>query len=86
MAAEWTESRIALACGTSQSTINRVKHGRQRSVSFELGSALIRLAENQPGRRRPDADAMAAGPCLACEAGARRRVPPLPQGKQDCLS
>ena len=89
VAAEWTESRIATACGTSQSTINRVKHGRQRSVSFELGSALIRLAESQPDRRgmRGAANTTGPGPCLACEAGnARRPVPPLLQGKPDFLS
>lgn len=89
VAAEWTESRIATACGTSQSTINRVKHGRQQSVSFELGSALIRLAESQPDRRGMPGAPITTDPghCLACESGnARHPVLPLLQGKPGCLS
>lgn len=42
--AGWTEARIAAACSTSQSTIHRVKSGTQKTVSFELGTALLELA------------------------------------------
>ncbi|MBB4722720.1 helix-turn-helix domain-containing protein [Xanthomonas euvesicatoria] len=41
--AGWSESRIAKEVGTSQPTIHRIKHG-QRSVAFEIGTALVRLA------------------------------------------
>lgn len=68
LAAQWTEARIAAACGTSQSTVNRLKHGKQKSVSYELGTALIRLAERQ---RRP----ACGGQARALQAGTR--VPPL---------
>lgn len=43
--AGWSEARIALACATSQSTIHRFKCGKQKAVSYALGSALIQLAE-----------------------------------------
>lgn len=43
----WSEARIATVCGSSQSTIHRVKSGRQKSVSFELGTAVISLAREQ---------------------------------------
>ncbi|WP_180313790.1 helix-turn-helix domain-containing protein [Xanthomonas hortorum] len=41
--AGWSESRIAKEVGTSQPTVHRIKHG-QRSVAFEIGTALVRLA------------------------------------------
>lgn len=47
--AQWTEARIAAAVGTSQSTIHRVKRGKQKSVSYELGSALLHLAHHHAG-------------------------------------
>ncbi|KAB7767602.1 helix-turn-helix domain-containing protein [Xanthomonas maliensis] len=46
--AGWSESRIAKEVGTSQPTIHRVKHG-QKSVAFDIGVALIRLAESHGG-------------------------------------
>jgi len=45
--AGWSESRIAKEVGTSQPTIHRVKHG-QKSVAFDIGLALVRLAETLP--------------------------------------
>ena len=52
VAAKWSESRIAKAAGTSQPTIHRLKRGMQRTVAFEVGAELIRLAidlaEEQP--------------------------------------
>lgn len=44
VAAKWSESRIAKAAGTSQPTIHRLKRGTQRTVAFEVGAELIRLA------------------------------------------
>lgn len=44
--ANWSESRIAKAAGTSQPTIHRLKRGIQRTVAFELGTQLVRLAES----------------------------------------
>jgi len=43
----WSEARIAAACGTSQSTIHRIKRGTQKTVSFEVGTALVFLAQQQ---------------------------------------
>lgn len=43
ISAGWSEARIAKEVGTSQPTIHRVKHG-QKSVAFEVGLALVRLA------------------------------------------
>lgn len=51
--AGWTEARIGAACGTSQSTIHRLKRNKQRFVSFELGSALIALAGLQRAQHGP---------------------------------
>lgn len=48
VAAEWSESRIARAAGTSQPTIHRLKRGLQKSVSFEVGTELVRLARALP--------------------------------------
>jgi IS30 family transposase len=44
VAAKWSESRIAKAAGTSQPTIHRLKRGSQKTVAFEVGAELIRLA------------------------------------------
>lgn len=54
VAADWTETKIASAVGTKQPTINRIKSGKQESCSYELGAALISLAESvgQPPKRR----------------------------------
>ncbi|WP_447940117.1 hypothetical protein [Pseudoxanthomonas mexicana] len=48
VAAKWSEARIAKAAGTSQPTIHRLKRGSQRTVAFEVGAELIRLAEGLP--------------------------------------
>jgi hypothetical protein len=41
-----TESAIGDLVGASQSTVNRVRHGRVRP-NYELGTALIALAQQQ---------------------------------------
>ena len=51
--AGWTEARIGAACGTSQSTIHRLKRNKQRFISFELGSALVALAGLQRAQHCP---------------------------------
>jgi IS30 family transposase len=51
LAAGETETAIAKAVGVSQSTINRIRH-RGHSPRFDLGAALIKLAEARKGRRK----------------------------------
>jgi len=46
--AGWSESRIAKEVGTSQPTIHRLKRGSQKTVAFEVGAALLRLAGETP--------------------------------------
>jgi hypothetical protein len=57
VAAKWSEARIAKAAGTSQPTIHRLKHGTQRTVAFEVGAELIRLARELPREGEPLAEA-----------------------------
>lgn len=48
-AAGWSESRIARQVGTSQPTIHRIKHGKQRrGAGFEVCAALLELARQLP--------------------------------------
>lgn len=54
--AGWTEARIAEAVSASgvscsQPTVNRIKTGRHRHASWEIGNALIQLAARELGRR-----------------------------------
>jgi IS30 family transposase len=51
LAAGETETSIANAVGVSQSTINRIRH-RGHSPRFDLGAALIQLAEARKGKRK----------------------------------
>jgi transcriptional regulator len=55
IASGWSEAKIAKEVGTSQPTIHRIKHDRNaRGTSFEVGNALIRLAD-QAGEGNADA-------------------------------
>lgn len=45
LALGWTETDLADHAGTSQPTINRIKHGA--SPSYETGKALVDLAEEE---------------------------------------
>lgn len=46
--AGWSEPRIAAAVGTSQSTVNRIKHGlHTKGPGFEVGNAILRLHSAQ---------------------------------------
>lgn len=56
LAAGETETSIAKAVGVSQPTINRIRH-RSQSPRFELGAALIQLAESRKGKRESGKDA-----------------------------
>jgi IS30 family transposase len=51
LAAGETETSIAKAVGVSQSTINRIRH-RGHSPRFDLGAALIQLAEARKAKRK----------------------------------
>jgi transcriptional regulator with XRE-family HTH domain len=54
----WTQIDLALEVGTSQPTIHRIKSGaNRRGVPFELGTALIALAEALPRPEQVDAAA-----------------------------
>jgi IS30 family transposase len=56
LAAGETETAIAKAVGVSQSTINRIRH-RGHSPRFDLGAALIQLAEARKGKRKSSKEA-----------------------------
>jgi transcriptional regulator with XRE-family HTH domain len=47
-----TESQIGALVGARQSTINRIRHGRQKP-SYDVGVALVRLAEALPANEEP---------------------------------
>jgi predicted transcriptional regulator len=51
VSADWTETRIAEAVGSTQPTINRIKTGKQRTCAFELGVALATLASVHAPRK-----------------------------------
>jgi hypothetical protein len=42
LANNWTEQMVAAEAGTTQPTINRIKHGA--SPSYEVGARLVELA------------------------------------------
>ena len=42
---DWTEVRIAVAVGTTQPTVNRIKRGA--SPSYQVGAALVALAAQE---------------------------------------
>lgn len=44
-----TEQAIASKAGTTQSTVNRIRHGQQ--PSFDLGKSLVELAQQNKPRR-----------------------------------
>ncbi|WP_426269184.1 hypothetical protein ACN9MB_13235 [Dyella kyungheensis] len=49
--AGWVEVQVAEAVGTSQSTINRLKHGKVASVDYDTGSRLVQLVGKKPPKQ-----------------------------------
>ncbi len=47
-----TEAQIGSAAGARQSTINRIRRGKQKA-NYDVGAALVRLAEALPANDEP---------------------------------
>lgn len=47
-----TEAQIGSAVGARQSTINRIRRGKQKP-NYDVGAALVRLAEELPANDEP---------------------------------
>jgi hypothetical protein len=45
---KWTEAQIGEAVGTTQATINRIRHNKKDTCTWQIGAALVALAS------RPD--------------------------------
>lgn len=53
----WSETKIAQEVGTTQPTINRIKKGKTRSPSYEVGAGILSL---HASRRAPPSKGVAA--------------------------
>ena len=57
-----TESEIAAKVGCSQPSVNRIRKGKQKNLSYELGAALLALSNEQFPDGMVDKSRLPAGP------------------------